>query len=142
MKVLLTGASGQVGAALQASVPSDVELRATTHAQLDIGDGSAVGRLVAPYAPSLIVNAAAYTAVDKAESEPALAFAINADGPRHLAAAAGAVPGCRLVHLSTDYVFDGDSGDPYRPGDPVNPMRVYGRGKLAGDQGALSGLAE
>jgi dTDP-4-dehydrorhamnose reductase len=142
MKVLLTGASGQVGAALQASVPSNVELRATTHAQLDIGDGSAVRSMVAAYGPSLIINAAAYTAVDKAESEPALALAINADGPRHLAAAAGTVPGCRLVHLSTDYVFDGGSSDPYRPADAVNPMSVYGRSKLAGEQGVMAVLAE
>jgi dTDP-4-dehydrorhamnose reductase len=142
MKVLLTGASGQVGSALQASVPPGTQLRALTRSQLDLTDEAAVRAEVVAWRPDLILNAAAYTAVDHAESEAGLAFAINAEGPRRLALAAQAIGPCRLIHLSTDYVFDGSSVDPYGPGDAVNPMSVYGRSKLAGEQGALSVLAE
>jgi dTDP-4-dehydrorhamnose reductase len=142
VKVLITGASGQVGSALQASVPSGIELLATSHAQLDIGDASAVGQAVADFAPAVIINAAAYVAVDKAETEPETALAINTDAPRHLARAAEKISGCRLIHISTDYVFDGRQAAPYRPGDAPHPLGVYGRSKLEGERAVLGVLAD
>jgi dTDP-4-dehydrorhamnose reductase len=142
LRLLLTGAAGQVGHAVWASVPPQVELTALTRQQLDIGDEAAVRRAVAACRPSLIINAAAYTAVDKAESEPATALAINADGPRYLARAAEAIPDCRLLHLSTNYVFDGSADDAYRPTDATHPLSVYGRSKLEGERAVLGVLAE
>jgi dTDP-4-dehydrorhamnose reductase len=142
VKVLITGASGQVATALLASVPASMNASALTRQQLDICDAGAVRALVAQLRPALIINAAAYTAVDKAEAEPALATAVNAEAVRHLAQAAQAISGCRLLHISTDYVFDGRASEPYRPGDPTNPLSVYGRSKLQGERAALEVLAE
>jgi dTDP-4-dehydrorhamnose reductase len=142
VKVLVTGASGQVGQALLSSVPSHVELRALMRGELDISDSSAVHAAVDAFRPELIINAAAYTAVDKAESESQLAGAVNAAGPRYLAQAAHAIPGCRLLHLSTDYVFDGRSTESYKPNDSTNPLSVYGRSKLVGERGVLEVLRE
>jgi dTDP-4-dehydrorhamnose reductase len=142
VKVLITGASGQVGRALVASIPAQIELRAFTREQLDIRDAGAVRSAVAAFQPALIINAAAYTAVDKAESEPELALAINAEGPRHLAQAAHALPACRLLHISTDYVFDGAASEPYQPGDATSPLSVYGRTKLQGEGAVLEVLRE
>ena len=132
MKVLVTGAGGQVGQALSLSAPSDVELHALAHTELDIADESAVAAAISALSPDLIINAAAYTAVDKAESEPALAERINSHGPRHLAASARRLAHCRLLHISTDYVFDGASERPYRPEDATDPLSVYGRTKRPG----------
>ena len=112
--------------------PRDVEAVACTHVDLDVADAAAVHERILRERPALIVNAAAYTAVDKAESEPEAARAINAEGPRHLAAAAGEI-GARLIHLSTDFVFDGRSSTPYRPDAPTNPLSVYGKTKLGGE---------
>jgi dTDP-4-dehydrorhamnose reductase len=134
MKVLLTGASGQIGRALQASAPSQVQFCAPGHPELDLTDEQSVSRVVAAFRPELIINAAAYTAVDRAESEAALAFAVNADGARRLALAARTIGHCRLLQLSTDYVFDGESPDPYGPAEGTNPLSVYGRSKRAGEQ--------
>jgi len=142
MKVLLTGAQGQLGRALAALRPAGVELQALTHRELDIGDAAAVRATLARLAPDWIINAGAYTAVDRAEAEPALAEAANASGPAHLARAAQALPGCRLLQISTDYVFDGRSRVPYRPEDVPNPMSVYGRTKLQGEQAVRALLAE
>lgn len=132
MKVLLTGAAGQVGRALAASAPAGWTVAALTRADLDIGDAAAVSAAVESHAPDLVINAAGYTAVDKAESDPDLAFRINRDGAGHLAAAAQR-RGARLVHLSTDFVFDGAAGRPYRPDDATGPLGVYGASKLAGE---------
>jgi len=142
VKVLITGASGQVGRALQGSAPSGVALRALTRTELDISVAQAVRSAVAAWQPALIINAAAYTAVDKAESEPELSFAINADGPRHLAQAALGIPGCRLIHISTDYVFDGTAAEPYKPIDATHPLSVYGRSKLLGEQAVQAILGD
>jgi dTDP-4-dehydrorhamnose reductase len=142
MRVLITGASGQVGRALTLCVPPDIDLRALTRAELDISDAGDVRAAVAVFQPDVIINAAAYTAVDKAESEPDLTRAINARGPRLLAQAALAIPGCRLLHISTDYVFDGDGRQPYRPGDATNPLSVYGRTKLTGEGAVFQVLGE
>jgi dTDP-4-dehydrorhamnose reductase len=119
-----------------------MELQALTRQQLNIGDADAVRAAVTSFQPELIVNTAAYTAVDQAESEAALADAVNAQGPRHLAQAARAIGRCRLLQVSTDYVFDGTSPRAYRPEDPPNPLSVYGRSKLAGEQAVLELLAE
>lgn len=141
MKVLLTGASGQLGRALQATAPAGAALTALDRAALDIGDAVAVTARVREVAPDLVINAAAYTAVDKAESDAEAARRVNAEAPGHLAAAA-AKAGARFIHISTDFVFDGASGTPYRPDHPTAPLGVYGATKLAGEravQGAHPG---
>jgi len=135
MKVLVTGAGGQVGRALLASAPAEAEVVAADRATLDIGDGEAVERFVAEQRPTHILNAAAYTAVDRAESEEEAALAINGQAVGHLAAVATRV-GARLVHVSTDFVFDGTAGRPYAPDAPTNPLGAYGRTKLAGEHAA------
>ena len=137
MKVLITGAGGQLGRALQATVPAGVDPVALDRAALDIGDAAAVMARVRDLAPALVINAAAYTAVDKAESDVAAAHRINAEAPGHLAAAASAV-GARFIHVSTDFVFDGTSGTPYRPDHPTAPLGVYGATKLAGERAVRS----
>src|SRR4051794_36356289 len=123
--VLVFGAGGQVGhELLQRSPPTGIVVHGLTHADVDIADHAAVAVALRQYQPDVIINAAAYTAVDKAESERDHAFAVNETGPRNLASAArdgGAV----LVHLSTDYVFDGDKTDPYVEDDPVAPASIY-----------------
>ncbi|MBA4048868.1 MAG: dTDP-4-dehydrorhamnose reductase [Sphingomonas sp.] len=135
MKVLVTGASGQLGRALTATAPAASTIEPTDVAELDITDAEAVHRHVAETGPQLIINAAAYTAVDKAESDEAAAHRINADAVGNLARAAGDI-GARLVHVSTDFVFDGRQGTPYAPDAAPNPLSVYGRTKLAGEQAA------
>ncbi|HTT03868.1 MAG TPA: dTDP-4-dehydrorhamnose reductase [Steroidobacteraceae bacterium] len=142
MKVLLTGAQGQVGRALSALSPAGVQLHACTHRDLDIGDAAAVHAALERLAPDWIINAGAYTAVDRAEAEPALAGTVNASGPEHLAQAAHALPHCRLLQISTDYVFDGTSRAPYRPEDVPNPMSVYGRSKLQGERAVVEVLGQ
>jgi dTDP-4-dehydrorhamnose reductase len=134
MKVLVTGASGQVGRALLDSAPAHAELRALQHGALDIGDAAAVNACVAGFAPDVVINAAAYTAVDRAESEEAQAAAVNEAGPRNLARAVQSLPGARLLHVSTDYVFDGRGTEPYAPDAPTHPLGVYGHTKLAGER--------
>jgi dTDP-4-dehydrorhamnose reductase len=142
VRALITGASGQVGSALHRSAPRHAELRALSRQQLDIRDCDAVHEAVAAFRPDVIINAAAYTAVDQAESEPELAEAINAQGSRHLAEAARQLEACRLIQISTDYVFDGCAAGAYKPCDPPHPLSVYGRTKLAGEQAALEILAD
>lgn len=140
MKVLITGADGQLGRALQRSVPRKAELTALNRRQLDITQPSSV-ETVCKVAPDLIVNAAAYTAVDKAEEERASAYAVNANGAEHMAQAAQRL-GSRLVHISTDFVFDGTQGRPYRPEDAANPLNVYGASKLAGERAVQTACPE
>lgn len=141
MKVLITGAAGQVGRALAANPPLEAEVIGCTHQELDIADEGSVAQYVRRCRPDIIINAAAYTAVDRAESEPDAARRINAEGPRNLARAARD-SGARLLHLSTDFVFGGSSGVPYRPDSPTQPLGVYGATKLAGEQAVLEHLAE
>ena len=114
MKVLITGATGQVGRSLAKTAVHDTQLLPVSHKDLDIADADAVLAYVRSHAPEVIINAAAHTAVDRAESESELAQRVNAAGPRHLAAAARAV-GARLIHISTDFVFDGKASVPYHP---------------------------
>ncbi|MDB6011846.1 MAG: rmlD [Gammaproteobacteria bacterium] len=141
MKALITGVGGQVGRSLASTAPTSVNLLATSHKELDIADGRAVVEYVRAHSPDVIINAAAYTAVDRAESEPELAKRINSDGARHLAAAARET-GARLIHISTDFVFDGATSTPYRPNAATNPLSVYGATKLAGEKAVLEALPE
>ena len=136
------GAAGQVGRALLHSVPPGADVLGLTHEQLDISDALAVHRTVAAYPPELLINAAAYTAVDRAEAEPEpeREAAINAEGARHLAEAVHGIAGSRLIQISTDYVFDGRSAVPYAPDDAPNPINVYGRTKFEGERAALAVL--
>ena len=135
MKVLVTGAAGQVGRALIATAPADAQIIPADRSTLDITDGAAVGRLIEEHRPTHVFNAAAYTAVDRAESDEEAALAINAKAVAHLARSAQDV-GARFVHISTDFVFDGTSGRPYRPDSPTAPLGAYGRTKLAGERAA------
>ena len=136
MRILLTGVNGQVGWELQRTLAPLGEVIAADRSMLDLADTASIRRSVAAIAPDLIVNPAAYTAVDKAESEPELAHAINAAAPGELAAC-----GVPLVHFSTDYVFDGSKPGAYLETDAPNPLGVYGATKLAGEAAvAASGI--
>jgi len=141
VKVLITGGGGQVGAALVASAPPGIEVMALDRSGLDLADPAAIQRVVETARPAVVINCAAHTAVDKAETESGLAFAVNAAAPAAFARACRGV-GARLVHVSTDYVFDGRGPRPYLPGDATGPLNVYGESKLAGERavGAESGL--
>lgn len=133
MRVLVTGATGQVGGALaRAAVPDGIELITVGRDRLDLGRPGTIDGALDSIRPSVVVNPAAYTAVDKAETEPELARAVNEEGPAALAAACS-MRGIGLLHLSTDYVFDGTGTRPYRPDDPVAPLGVYGATKQAGE---------
>jgi dTDP-4-dehydrorhamnose reductase len=141
MRILLTGATGQVGYELRRSLQGLGEVFAPDRAGLDLGEPVQVRSFVRALRPGLIVNAAAYTAVDRAESEPGLAWRINADAPAVLASEARAL-GAAMVHYSTDYVFGGQPGRPWREDDATNPLNAYGRSKLAGEQAvAAAGIA-
>lgn len=135
-KVVITGGAGQLGLELQATAPAAVDLVPLDHRQFDLTDPGAVRDRLGSIRPDVILNAAAYTAVDRAEQEPERALAVNRDGPRLLAAMA-AETGTRLVHISTDFVFDGCKSSPYAPDDAANPLGVYGRSKLAGEEAVL-----
>jgi dTDP-4-dehydrorhamnose reductase len=133
MKMLLTGCNGQVGWELARCLQPLGEVVALGRAELDLANAGAIAACVASQRPDVIVNAAAYTAVDKAESESELAFRINAEAPAALAQAAKACDAL-LVHYSTDYVFDGTLTIAHTEGDATAPCSVYGRSKLAGEQ--------
>ncbi|MRX09961.1 dTDP-4-dehydrorhamnose reductase [Pseudoduganella sp. FT25W] len=133
MKVLLTGSTGQVGYELARSLQGVGEVVAVDRGVMDLSDLDQVRDVIRQVKPRLIVNPAAYTAVDKAESEPALAHRINAEAPAVMAQEAR-VLGAALVHYSTDYVFDGAQPAPRAETDPVGPRNVYGASKLAGEQ--------
>jgi dTDP-4-dehydrorhamnose reductase len=133
MRILLTGANGQVGWELSnRGAKRGLEILALDRSALDITDQVSVSEEVNRPGVSLVVNAAGYTAVDEAESEPDLAFAVNRDGPADLASACGKA-GIPLVHISTDYVFDGQKKGVYLVTDPVSPLSVYGKSKAAGE---------
>jgi len=137
MKVLVAGSGGQLGRALAASAPAGVTLIAPPEAEFDIGNAEQAAAVVAAAQPDLLVNAAAWTAVDKAEAEEAAALLVNATAVGYLAAAAAAA-GARFVQVSTDYVFDGQACQPYRPDTTPAPASAYGRTKLAGEQAAAA----
>ncbi|KZS49379.1 dTDP-4-dehydrorhamnose reductase [Rhizobium sp. BK077] len=132
MRIAVTGKSGQVTSALQALKAPDIEVITIGRPELDLLAPSMVRETIAKLKPDVVVSSAAYTAVDKAESDEAAAFAINRDGAGAIAAAAAelSIP---VIHLSTDYVFDGDKLERYVESDPVGPVSVYGRSKLEGE---------
>lgn len=132
-KVLVSGAKGQVGSEIVKAVPAGFTVIGLGSNELDITNQQQVTAVIAQYKPDLIINAAAYTAVDKAESDSDNAYAVNQQAVAWLAQAAkqADIP---FFHISTDYVFDGESTTPYKETDPVNPQSVYGMSKLAGEQ--------
>ena len=137
MKVLLTGREGQLGTALQASLPEGVILIATGRSELDLADHAACRQAVWDHRPDWVLNAGAYTAVDRAESEADRAMAINAGAPQAFAEALRDTGG-RLLQVSTDFVFNGAQGSPYRPDQALDPLGVYGATKAAGETAALA----
>lgn len=139
MKAMIVGAGGQLGQALAATAPADAVLVTFDRASLDISDSAAVDHAVQVHRPDLVFNAAAYTAVDKAESDADTAFRINRDASAYLAEAAKKA-NAQLVHVSTDFVFDGSKSTAYLPDDPANPLNIYGASKLAGENAVRSQL--
>lgn len=137
--ILITGANGQLGQALQVckELEGQINWLATDYSELDITSRSAVDQFVSEHQPDYIINCAAYTAVDQAEKEFDRALAINSDGPANLAAAANSA-GIPLIHISTDYVFNGRAVKPYTETDIPAPESAYGRSKLAGEQALLA----
>jgi dTDP-4-dehydrorhamnose reductase len=132
VKLLVTGASGGLGLAFLAQVPAERDVVALTHADLDVGDHQAVMRTVVPLRPDVVLNFAAFTDVDACETEGGRAYRDNALAPQSLALASRQV-GAVLLHVSTDYIFDGKKAGPYDELDPPVPLSVYGRSKLAGE---------
>ena len=132
MRILLTGASGQVGAALRVPLEAIGTVAILNRSQLDLSNPARIPGVLSEVAPDLIINPAAYTMVDRAEDEAEIAYRVNAEAPRQIAAwaAARATP---FVHFSTDYVFDGSGQQPWREQDPTGPLSVYGASKLAGE---------
>ena len=140
MRILIVGSAGQIGSELmRAPIPAGWERVGLSRAEFDITDERAVAATLAACRPDVVINAAAYTAVDRAESERDSAFAVNATGPAILARFCG-VLGAALIHYSTDYVFDGAKAAPYAEADPVNPLGVYGASKEAGERAVRTAL--
>ena len=138
---LITGAAGQLGRELVGNASPEVHCVAVNRAELDIADADAVMQAVHELQPDLVINAAAFTAVDAAESQPEAARKANEVGPANLASAC-VRSGARLIHISTDFVFDGSASQPYRPESTPGPVSEYGRGKLAGERAVLSQLPQ
>jgi dTDP-4-dehydrorhamnose reductase len=138
LRILLTGRDGQVGRELSRSLAKLGEVTATGRDEMDLTSDYAIGDVVHEVRPQLIVNAAAYTAVDKAESEPDFAHRINAEAVETLAKAAKSV-GAAVIHYSTDYVFDGSKEAPYVESDRAHPLSVYGKSKLDGEKALAAG---
>ncbi len=140
MNILVTGRNGQVGGALAALLPPALpqhQIVALDRTQLDLADPGQVRQVMQTLRPALVINAAAYTAVDQAEREPELAMRINGEAPGVLAEEAGRI-GAMLIHYSTDYVYDGLKDSPWVESDPTMPLSAYGRSKLAGEQAIVA----
>ena len=133
MKILLTGINGQLGNQLQTPLKKIGEVSVVGRENLDLVDSNAISQLIGQVQPELIINAAAYTAVDKSEKEPELADAVNRIAPGIMAKEAKKL-GATLIHISTDYVFDGSQSRPYTETDLTNPLGIYGKSKLAGEE--------
>ncbi len=141
MKILITGGSGQLGRELRDTCPEGFHTVFPSSSGMDITDSLQTLSLTKRLNPDVIINAAAYTAVDQAETDMERAFAINAKGAANIARAA-AETGARLIHISTDFVFDGKKSSPYRPSDTPNPISVYGKSKLLGEQEIMNLLSD
>ncbi len=137
MKILVTGKNGQVGSALLSAAPHNITVIALDRAALDITDRNSIDTTFAEITPDIVINAAAYTAVDKAEEDQEAAYAANKGAPGILAEACSAMD-IPLIHISTDFVFDGDKRDPYSESDECNPLSVYGKSKWGGEQEVAS----
>lgn len=132
MNVLIIGGLGQLGTTLAQIAPQGTTCRSVDLPEFDITHPEQAMAVVTELHPDVVINASAYTAVDQAEKDADLAFRVNADGPRNLALAAKSI-GCRMIHVSTDYVFDGTACRPYSPQSPCNPIGVYGQSKRQGE---------
>ncbi len=141
LRILLLGKDGQVGTSLQLRLAKLGDVSAHNRTTCDLGDANQLRNVIRATHPDLIVNAAAYTAVDKAETDAALCYRINAEAPVILAEEAKAL-GAWLIHYSTDYVFDGTKAAAYVENDPPSPLSIYGRSKLAGDRAIASTLSD
>lgn len=135
--ILLTGVNGQVGWEMKRALPASGHVITLTRDQLDLSNPDAVRAAIQHYRPDIIINPAAYTAVDKAESEPELAMAVNGIAPGVMAEEARKL-GALLIHFSTDYVFNGSKAEPYSESDRTDPQSVYGKTKLAGEEAIRS----
>jgi dTDP-4-dehydrorhamnose reductase len=133
MRILITGSKGQLGYELLRCQPENYEVCPVDIDELDITDLGQVEKLVNEFQPRFVINGAAYTAVDRAEAEPEKAFAVNSDGAWNLAKASG-VSNSRMIHVSTDFVFDGSKGSPWTPSDSTSPLGIYGKSKLEGEE--------
>lgn len=133
MKVLITGKNGQLGSELQKNCPANIELLCFSSNELDISNAEQVNELLITHSPDIVINAAAYTAVDKAETDSEQAYAVNQQGAANLANTCKHI-NAKLLHISTDFVFDGTNTMPYVATDATNPLGVYGASKLAGEQ--------
>ena len=136
-KILLFGCGGQVGGALRARLSHDYELLAVDVEQVNLTKPDQIQQIIKQETPDLIINAAAYTAVDQAEQDKEVCFAVNAQAPKVMAEQAHR-QGAAMIHYSTDYVYDGTKGSPYTEDDATNPLGVYGESKLQGDQAVLN----
>lgn len=141
MRVLVTGVSGQIGKALMSMAPDDYAVTGADRSVLELREPEIVRNKVQQLAPEIVIHAAAYTAVDRAESEREMAFRINADATREIARACE-ILGSRMLYVSTDYVFDGTGRRPYMPEDETNPINAYGASKRAGEQAVLDVLKD
>jgi dTDP-4-dehydrorhamnose reductase len=133
VRALVTGAAGQLGVELLKTAPPEFEVVGLGHRECDITDRAQLDAAMATYRPDVVINTAAYTGVDAAERARGLAHAVNATGAANVALSAE-LWGARIIHISTDYVFDGNSREPYRPESQPNPINVYGASKLAGEK--------
>ncbi len=136
MKILLTGKNGQVGWELNHSLSKLGTVFVMSRNEMDLSKPETLGSIIQEIEPNIIINAAAYTAVDKAESEPELAMTVNGIAPGVIAEEAKKI-GAGMIHYSTDYVFDGKSTSPYKEEDPICPLNVYGKSKLTGEKGVI-----
>jgi dTDP-4-dehydrorhamnose reductase len=133
VRALVLGARGQLGVELLKAAPPQLDVVGLGHRECDITDAKQVDAAATSHRPDVVINAAAFTAVDEAERQPAMAYAVNATGAGNVARSAEAV-GARVIHVSTDYVFDGTSREPYQPASAPNPINVYGGSKLGGEK--------
>lgn len=139
MKIVLLGNRGQLGQELQRSIPANVHITAWDYPEIDLEDTATLVTSLQAEQPNVIINTAAFTAVDLAESESEKAYNINAVAPRRIAEVAHSI-GARLIHISTDFVFDGSKSQPYTTTDETNPISIYGASKLGGERGVLDVL--